>query len=335
MFVVPHLSKPLLSSSFTSSNQLAVPNFADSKLEDYEVEDLLNGFRSITFPAGYCIARTGEHTTQALYLQLDGKIQNTDEEKGLVSVLTQGAHFGALTLQYTGAQEDFRSPSTIEAVENTKCFMLDRKAIEKVFGSLSRLGKPQPPAPCKLDQDMVLEDLILHQKIGEGSFGRVWLAQHIVHLESIYAVKVMDKQEIFNRNMHQHVKREKNVLASIHHPFIVNLVAAFQDDTSLYLIQDFLQGGELDTLLYRDFDGSYISNDSAVFYSACILEALSHMHHRNICYRDLKLENVLLDKHGYCVLIDMGFAKVVVERTHTMCGSPEYMAPEVILGTGV
>ena len=151
----------------------------------------------------------------------------------------------------------------------------------------------------------------------------------------MYALKVMDKREIASNNMASHVVREKNVLASIDHPLVVNLVGAFQDDNSLYMVQDFLQGGELFTLLYENVSVDDFSNDAAVFYSACIIEALGHMHMRNISFRDLKPENVMLEANGYCVLIDMGFAKVVVEKTYTMCGSPEYMAPEILLGSGM
>ena len=314
---------------------MAIPNFASSELKDYEIDDLLNDCVGIKFRAGRCIAKTGQHTSQAIYMQLDGKIQVTDEEKGLVSILTGGAHFGGLSLQHTGPPENFRSVNTIEALEDTKCYMLDREAIEKVFGSLERLGKPLPPAPSKLDGDMVLNDLVLHRMLGRGAYGRVWLVQHVMYEESIYALKVMDKREIVMHGMVEHVKREKNVLASVNHPLIVNLVATFQDGNSLYMVQDFLQGGELFNLLYKDYANMRISNDSAVFYSACIFEALSHLHRKNICYRDLKPENVLLDKDGYCVLIDMGFAKVVVDKTYTMVGTLEYLSPEIVQGVGV
>ena len=127
--------------------------------------------------------------------------------------------------------------------------------------------------------------------------------------------------------------REKNIMASIDHPLIVNLVATFQNDHSLYMLMDFIQGGELFRLIHDEHPYG-MQDESAKFYAACILEALSYMHHRNIIHRDLKPENCLIDRDGYCVIADLGFAKVVLDKTFTMCGTPEYLAPEIILGRG-
>jgi serine/threonine protein kinase len=78
----------------------------------------------------------------------------------------------------------------------------------------------------------------------------------------------------------------------------------------------------------------YLSNDAAAFYGACLCEALHHLHSRNICHRDIKPENVLINSDGYVVLVDFGFSKIVLDKTFTTCGSPEYMAPEMLLGKG-
>ena len=78
----------------------------------------------------------------------------------------------------------------------------------------------------------------------------------------------------------------------------------------------------------------YLSNDAAAFYGACLCEALHHLHSRNICHRDIKPENVLINSDGYIVLVDFGFSKIVLDKTFTTCGSPEYMAPEMLLGKG-
>ena len=312
---------------------MAVPNFADSTLDSHEIEALLDEMRMVAFPAGYFISRAGKPTTQAIYLQLDGKVEIINEEEASVLIFTKD-HFGGDSLRHTGNAEFF-SPSNIQVLEDTRCYKLDREAIEKVLGSLSRLAQPLTPSFIKLDRDIQLKDLKLLRILGQGAYGRVWLSQHIQYPERVYALKVMDKKEIATYQMVAYVKREKNVLASIEHPFVVNLVTCFQDNKSLYMLTDFLQGGELDTLLYRKFDGISLSNDTAVFYGACIYEAIGYLHQKNICYRDLKPENVMLDKSGYAILIDMGFAKVTMDKTYTICGSPEYTAPEVVLGTGV
>ena len=132
-------------------------------------------------------------------------------------------------------------------------------------------------------------------------------------------------------------------MSTIDHPFILKLVGSFQDDGHLYLLLPFNQGGELyDVIHYKKKNKMFAKTQhglkkdgySAQFYGGCILEALGYMHVRNIVYRDLKPENAMIMKDGYCVLIDMGFAKVVIDKTYTMVGTPEYLAPEIIMSRG-
>jgi len=113
----------------------------------------------------------------------------------------------------------------------------------------------------------------------------------------------------------------------------VNLVASFQDEKFLYMLIGLVQGGELFTVIHTPtHDG--LSDKRAVFYGGCVLESLSHLHKMKICYRDLKPENLLIDSSGYCILTDLGFAKYVSKKTYTLCGTPEYLAPEIILSKG-
>jgi protein kinase A len=148
-----------------------------------------------------------------------------------------------------------------------------------------------------------------------------------------YALKTIDKRALFDANQIKGVLREKEIMKSIDHPFVLGLVGAFQDAENLYLLLPVIQGGELFNVVHTDKkDG--ISNASSIFYAGCILEALSHLHDRNIVYRDMKPENALIDNNGYCIMVDLGFAKVVVDKTYTLCGTPEYLAPEIIMLTG-
>lgn len=98
------------------------------------------------------------------------------------------------------------------------------------------------------------------------------------------------------------------------------------------MLLEFIQGGELFNLLWNK--GGYVSINSAIFYSSCVLSGLSYLHDRSICYRDLKPENLMIDKNGYIKIIDFGFAKEVVDKTYTLCGTPEYLAPELVIGKG-
>ena len=192
--------------------------------------------------------------------------------------------------------------------------------------------------------------------LGEGNFGQVWQVARKKDDDDgnspTYALKVMSKHEIVSDDQVDMVLNEKRILqllsAENGHPFIVQLCAAWQDDNLIYFLQDFVQGGELYSrmLLPDAFDVSSdtmplrqaLPEDHVQFYITCIADALHYMHNRHrICYRDLKPENVLLQTHGYPVLIDVGAAKQLVEQhqqnTYTMVGTPRYMAPEMIDGS--
>lgn len=123
---------------------------------------------------------------------------------------------------------------------------------------------------------------------------------------------------------------EKQVLMKCHHPFIQRLYATYKDQCSLYMLIQFVQGGELFNLLWNS--GGRLSNESAIFYAACVVSVLSYLHKKSIIYRDLKPENLMIDKNGYIMFVDFGFAKEIQGKTSTLCGTPEYIAPEVVVG---
>lgn len=148
-----------------------------------------------------------------------------------------------------------------------------------------------------------------------------------------YALKQLDKRELIKGNQVKSIHREKDIMYSIEHPFLLSLISYFQDENHLYLLLELIQGGELFNVIHTS-KSSGVSNREAVFYAACVLEALGHLHQRSICYRDLKPENVMVGADGYCTVIDMGFSKVVMEKTFTLCGTPEYLAPEIIMSKG-
>jgi protein kinase A len=165
-----------------------------------------------------------------------------------------------------------------------------------------------------------------------GAFGKVWLASELTK-NTPYALKTINKRQLLQANQVKGVVREKQIMGSIDHPLVLGLISSFQDDENLYLLLPLIQGGELFNVIHtKDKDG--ISNDSSVFYGACILDALAHLHDRNIVYRDMKPENALIDAQGYCIMVDLGFAKIVVDKTYTLCGTPEYLAPEIIMSKG-
>lgn len=175
-----------------------------------------------------------------------------------------------------------------------------------------------------------LEDVECRATLGTGSFGRVRLCQHKVD-KCFYALKILKKSEVIYLKQVDHVKTEKKILEEISHPFIVNMEGAFQDDKNLYLLLEYIIGGEFFSHLRK---AGRFPNDTARYYAAQITLVFEYLHGLNILYRDLKPENLLLDKIGNCKVTDFGFAKKVEYRTWTLCGTPEYLAPEIILSKG-
>ena len=123
-------------------------------------------------------------------------------------------------------------------------------------------------------------------------------------------------------------------MSKLDHPFVCKLVNTFQDEACIYMLLQFVQGGELLNLIQGGDVYGGLPESAAKFFAAGILEGLTHMHQRQIVYRDLKPENVLLDRDGYAVIVDFGFSKIVTDKTYTFCGTPLYLAPEIILSRG-
>ncbi|KAI0035766.1 cAMP dependent protein kinase [Vararia minispora EC-137] len=188
--------------------------------------------------------------------------------------------------------------------------------------------------PDHLHRDLRLTDFDVKGTLGTGTFGRVLLVRHRLSPpgnNAVFALKVMPKTEIIRLRQVEHVKAERHILSRVHHPFIVDLYATFQDKLNIYMLLSYVPGGELFTHLRRV---GRFTPDVTRFYLAIIILALRFLHSYNIVYRDLKPENLLLDSRGYLRLTDFGFAKVVDDRTWTLCGTPEYLAPEIIQSDG-
>lgn len=171
-----------------------------------------------------------------------------------------------------------------------------------------------------------LQRYTLLRTIGTGAFARVRLAIDKVTTE-VVVVKVISKGMVVKRKQLDHVMGERKILAQVQHPFIVKSREAFQDQFFLYIVLEYVQGGELYRLLAQQ--GSIAGHDTQV-YICEIYSALTYLHAQHIAYRDLKPENLLLTSTGHIKLADLGFAKVVEGRTNTLCGTPDYLAPEII-----
>jgi protein kinase X len=181
-----------------------------------------------------------------------------------------------------------------------------------------------------------VRDFKVRETLGTGTFGRVRLVT-LRHQSADHhlALKMMKKSVVLQLKQVEHIRSEKAILSTIQHPFIVNMITSFQDTRRLYMLMEYVAGGELFAFLGNV---QRLDNENARFYAAEIALAFEYLHSHNIVYRDLKPENLLIDSLGHMKIADFGFAKILRAeegyRTWTLCGTPEYLAPEIIQSKG-
>ena len=180
--------------------------------------------------------------------------------------------------------------------------------------------------PLKLD----LTNYEMLKVLGEGSFGRVKLTKNL-KTNTYCAFKQLKKYDIVKFKQVDHLKNENYILYSLEHPFIVKMEGMTQDKRFLYIAMEYVAGGELFT--YLRSVGKFSPNQ-ACFYASHVTLMFEYLHSKNVIYRDLKPENLLIDPDGYLKLTDFGFAKIVEGRTYTLCGTPEYLCPEILTNKG-
>ncbi|TPX73530.1 hypothetical protein CcCBS67573_g05208 [Chytriomyces confervae] len=204
------------------------------------------------------------------------------------------------------------------------------------YGDIDMMRRPSPSVTPETIYDakpFKISDFKLIKTVGTGSFGRVHLALH-TRTNTYVALKVLRKLDVIKLKQVEHTLDEKRILEALCNgcPFLVHLYGSFMDCEYLYLVLEYIQGGELFTYL-RNVDK--LDNESAKFYAAEVVLAFEYLHSANVVYRDLKPENLLIDSRGHIRVTDFGFAKHLEEdETHTLCGTPDYLAPEVIQAKG-
>ena len=176
-------------------------------------------------------------------------------------------------------------------------------------------------------------DFEIQKLIGKGSFAKVYLVRNKKD-NKLYSMKKLNKPFIRNHNQEKQIINERILLSNLNNSFLVKLFCCFQDVENLYFIMEFVQGGELFFHLHRE---TRFDDEKTKFYTAEIVLALNFLHEHNIIYRDLKPENILLDKHGHIKLTDFGLSRICSgkdEKAFTLCGTPFYIAPEIIKKQG-
>nr|XP_049466556.1 cGMP-dependent protein kinase, isozyme 1 [Anopheles coluzzii] len=305
------------------------------------------------YPAGAFIIRQGA-AGDTFFLISQGTVKVTQRLPGRsveeeIRILVRGEYFGEQAL----IREDKRTANIIAMSPGVECLTLDRESFTKHIGDLCELqeknygdeervlafrnlenthpslGSCQPEL-----MDVNLSDLEVVGTLGVGGFGRV----ELVKLErngdtKVYALKCMKKRHIVDTRQQEHMYSERKIMLACQSPFICRLYRTYKDAKFVYMLLEACMGGEVWTILR---DRVTFEDSTAKFIVACVLQAFDFLHARGIVYRDLKPENLLLDARGYAKLVDFGFSKFIgySSKTWTFCGTPEYVAPEIILNKG-
>ncbi|XP_023326889.1 cGMP-dependent protein kinase, isozyme 1 [Eurytemora carolleeae] len=299
------------------------------------------------YKKGDYIVREGT-SGDTFYIICDGSVKVTKKGEGgseeEIRTLKKGDYFGEQALLKT----DLRTANVVAVSDSLECLTLDRESFFQLVGDLNELkDKTYKDIPNGRDEkhetdiqqtnkeyiDVTLDDLEVIATLGVGGFGRVELVKCRNRPTLAYALKCLKKQHIVETQQQEHVYSEKNILLACRHHFITRLFKTFKDKKYIYMLMEASLGGELWTILR---DRGWFDDSTTRFYIGCVVSAFDYLHSRGIIYRDLKPENLLLDKEGYIKMVDFGFSKRIDSgrKTWTFCGTPEYVAPEIILNKG-
>ena len=178
------------------------------------------------------------------------------------------------------------------------------------------------------DETIKLKDLIFKRNLGKGSYGIVSLVRS-KNNDFLYAIKNISIKQIYYSKLYKNIDMERTILLRIDHPFIVKMVKTLKDQKYIYYLMEFIKGRELYDVLN---ELNLLSKFQAQFYIGSIMLAVKYLHERKFIFRDIKPENIMALTNGYIKLIDFGMAKIIKDKTNSIVGTPQYMAPEIILG---
>ncbi|XP_013873653.1 cGMP-dependent protein kinase 1 [Austrofundulus limnaeus] len=317
----------------------SIPSF-QSLTEDV-VSKVADVLEETFYRDGEYIIRQGA-TGDTFFIISEGQVKvsqqlSASEEEVTEKTLCKGNWFGEQAL----IGEDVRTAS-VTAVGDVTCLVIDRESFKQLIGGLDGRShkhhdsdevKALQQAEANFFSSISLTDLQIISTLGMGGFSRVELVKLRTDSSRSFALKILKKRHILDTSQQDHILSERRIMMDAHNSFIIRLYRTFRDSKYLYMLLEACLGGELWSLL-RD-RGSF-DDATTRFYTGCVIEALAYLHSKGIIYRDLKPENIILDHRGYAKLGDFGFAKKVGlgKKTWTFCGTPEYVAPEIILNKG-
>ena len=275
----------------------------------------------VNFEKGHVLFEEGSPTSSAMYVIREGQVKLTStsaSEEYNNTILKKGGFFGEDMLEHDAlpgvdlrVKPMSKAKYTVTVIEDCTVGLLTLEECRTVFDT-SKIGKAARRSnrfESIRDSEIEFNSLTRHAILGAGTFGQVWLVSRLTSdgkTRKAYALKIQSKFDLIRHSQALGVVQEKNIMAQLHHPFIINLVTSYQDPQRVYMLLGLVQGGELFSVMHKS-SGDGIPEAHAQFYSAGIIEGLGYMHRRHILYRDLKPENVLLDDTGYPVIVDLGF----------------------------
>jgi cGMP-dependent protein kinase 1 len=347
-YTLDAISYKMIGSKSSSTRAAEIKSFLSKiplleGLSEAQFEKLCDAVEVVPYSAAASIVKKGD-VGNIFYMIKEGSVEvsNFGSEGGSL-ILKAGDYFGERAL-LTGEP---RSADCV-AVTDVITLALDRESFNNMLGPLKEVmdanesKKEQSTRDAKVEEkvnrsssflNISMDQLKEVALLGSGTFGRVTLVQDKKEASKVYALKTMLKSEIVAMKQQTNVINERNMMALCDHTFILRLYQTYKDPKRLQMLLEFVQGGELFSLLHTDTSNNF-PDEQAKFYAAGVILALGHMHSKDIAYRDMKPENCLIDKFGYPKLIDFGFAKVITGKSFTLCGTPEYLAPELILNRG-
>uniref|UniRef100_A0A8D3DXL0 cGMP-dependent protein kinase n=1 Tax=Scophthalmus maximus TaxID=52904 RepID=A0A8D3DXL0_SCOMX len=319
------------------------------RLELQQVKDMVECMYERTYQQGEYVVTQGEAGNH-LFVLAEGKLDVFQHNKLLTSI-TVWTTFGELAILYNCTRT-----ASVRAVNKVRTWALDREVFQNVMrrtaetrheqyrNFLRRSAPRYAPATYYDKGDFVIREgeegstfYILAQGKVTRPFSNVTLRGSQSTVDDIsyvtFALKVIKKKHVVDNRQEEHIHSERKILAEARSPFVVKLYRTFRDDKYVYMLLEACLGGEIWSLL-RD-RGSF-DDATARFCVGCVTEAFDYLHRKGVLYRDLKPENLMLDTEGYIKLVDFGFAKKIRcgQKTWTFCGTPEYVAPEIILNKG-
>lgn len=309
-----------------------------------QVEAMAMATQSQKFEAGSTIVKEGENG-DTFYIITKGKVDVFKKSAGSKKIISLGVNsfFGEKALLSADTRQ-----ATCIAATNTECLTLSRDDFGVMLGDLNDLlsgrrvsMRTRSMEISPLNNSIIVEemeectlkfsDLKIKRVLGEGAFGKVNLVKSKTD-GRLYALKAQGKANVIQNGSKDKLITEYQLMRELSHPFIVECYKAYQDKKYIFFLMALLPGGEVLDLLeeYEKFPESWTR-----FYCGTVVSVYDYMHKQKIAYRDLKPENVVLDQDGYCYLVDLGIAKKCDKgKTWTMCGTPDYLAPEIVKGQG-